>query len=202
MPSTLVIDAHPHEHSFVADLARRYTDAHGDARLLALRDLDFDLHMRFGHVREMPIEPDLAEARTAIRDAAHLTILTPVWWRSVPALLKGFLDRALLPGEDYRYTAQGLPEGLLGGRTGRVVATADTPAALSWVLPDTRLRALRSGTLKFCGISPVQFDYLGSVRTSTPQRREAWLRQVASAAESDALASGARQRPDVAAAVR
>lgn len=113
-------------------------------------------------------------------------IVTPVWWRSVPALLKGFLDRALLPQEDYRYRDNGLPEGLLTGRTARVVATADTPAALSWLLPDTRLRTLRRGTLRFCGIVPRHFDYLAPVRHSTPEKRRAWIDQMADDARTDA----------------
>lgn len=101
--SALVIDAHPNPASLTAALASAYADGHGDARLLALRDLDFDVHMRFGYTQRMPIEPDLADARQAIRDADHVVIATPVWWRSTPALLKGFLDRALLPQQDYRY---------------------------------------------------------------------------------------------------
>lgn len=110
--SALVIDAHPNPDSLISALAAAYASAHDDARLLALRDLEFDVHMRYGYTKRMQIEPDLADARQAIRDADHIVIATPVWWRSVPALLKGFLDRALLPQEDYRYKGQ-LPEGLL-----------------------------------------------------------------------------------------
>ena len=101
--SALVIDAHPNPDSLISALAAAYASAHDDARLLALRDLEFDVHMRYGYTKRMQIEPDLADARQAIRDADHIVIATPVWWRSVPALLKGGLDRALLPQEDYRY---------------------------------------------------------------------------------------------------
>lgn len=186
MASALVIDGHPNPDSLCAAMARAYATAHGDARLLPLRDLDLDIHMRYGYTRTVPIEADLADARQSIRDAAHIVVVTPVWWRSVPALLKGFLDRALLPREDYRYKDNGLPEGLLAGRSGRVIATTDTPPALSWVMPDTRLRSLRRGTLRFCGIAPVRFDLYGAVRTSTPERRADWLDQIAASARADA----------------
>lgn len=192
MSSTLVLDAHPNPDSFCAALSRSYAEAHPDARLLPLRDLEFDVHLRYGYTQRMPIEPDLAQARAAIREASHLVVVTPVWWRSVPALLKGFLDRALLPQEDYRYKDNGFPEGLLTGRTGRVVATADTPPALSYVMPDTRLATLRNGTLKFCGISPVAFDYLGPVKTSDPAKRQAWLELVAARARLDGQRPAAR----------
>ena len=186
MSQTLVLDAHPNPASLCAALAETYAGAHPAARLIALRDLDFDLHMRHGYTRRMEIEPDLAAARAAVREAAHLVVVTPVWWRSVPALLKGFFDRALLPQEEYRYRDNGFPQGLLAGRTARVVATADTPAALSWLLPDTRLRTLRRGTLGFCGIKPRRFDYLAPVSHSTPEQRQAWLERMVTAARDDA----------------
>jgi NAD(P)H dehydrogenase (quinone) len=189
MPA-LVIDAHPNPDSLTAALASAYADGHGDARVLPLRELDFDVHMRFGYTRRMPIEPDLADARQAIRDADHVVIATPVWWRSTPALLKGFLDRALLPKEDYRYRGVA-PEGLLAGRTGRIIATSDTPPWLAALLPDTRLDQLRSGTLGLVGIRPVRMRRLGPVRTSTAERRAAWLAQVAADGARDA-ARGAR----------
>lgn len=191
MSTTLVIDGHPNAGSLCAALATAYAGAHEDARLLALRDLDFDVHMRFGYTQRMPIEPDLAGARQAVRDARHVVVVTPVWWRSVPALLKGFLDRALLPQEDYRYTDKGLPEGLLKGRTGRIIATADTPVVLQPLMPDTRLRSLSHGTLRLCGISPVEVTRFAPVNKSTPAKRQAWLREVERLGARDAARLGA-----------
>ncbi len=185
--TAVVIDGHPNPDSLCTAIASRYAAAYGDARLLTLRDLDFDVHMRFGYTRRMPIEPDLTDARQAIRDASHVVVVTPVWWRSTPALLKGFLDRALLPQEDFRYNDHGMPEGLLKGRSGRVIATSDTPGWLSHALPDTRLRQLRRGTLAFCGIKPVAFTFFGSVRTTTPETRAGWLDEVARLARKDAI---------------
>lgn len=191
--SALIIDGHPNPESFCAGIARTYAEAYAatgaPARLLAVRDLEFDVHMRYGYTKRMPIEPDLADARAAIREASHLVVVTPVWWRSTPALLKGFLDRALLPKEDFRYNEQDRPEGLLTGRSGRVIATADTPATLSYLLPDSRLKQLRNGTLGFCGIKPLAFTFLGSVKNSTPERRQQWLDDLAETARQDARRS-------------
>ena len=186
MSTTLVIDGHPNPESLCAALARAYVAGNPDARLLALRDLDFDVHMRFGYTRRMPVEPDLAEARAAIREAAHLVVVTPVWWRSTPALLKGFLDRALLPQEDYRYSKHGLPQGLLRGRSARAIITSDTPLPLQYVMPDTRLRSLTHGTLRFCGFGPVSVTRFAPVNHSTPERRAAWLATVEQLGAADA----------------
>ncbi|WP_375001834.1 NAD(P)H-dependent oxidoreductase [Aeromicrobium sp. CTD01-1L150] len=187
MSAVLVLDGHPNPDSLSAAIARTYADRCADARLLAVRDLDFDGHMRFGYTQQMPIEPDLAKARRAIREAQHLVVTTPVWWRSTPAMLKGFLDRALLPKEDYQYTKRGLPEGLLTGRSARVFITADTPRALQPMMPDSRLRSLTHGTLAFCGFKPVRVTRFAPVKGSTAQRREEWIATVRRLADEDTI---------------
>lgn len=42
-------------------------------------------------------------AQQAILDAQHVVFIFPTWWSSIPALLKGFVDRALLPEYAFRY---------------------------------------------------------------------------------------------------
>ena len=191
---TLVIDGHPNPDSLSAALAARYAAACDDARLLAVRDLDFDLVLHGGHRGEQTIEPDVAEALQAIRDAEHVVVVTPVWWGSVPALLKGFLDRVLAYGEAFRYTEGGMPVGLLAGRSGRLVVTSDSPR---WYLPlvgDTTVRHLRTTTLRFCGIRPVRLSRVTSVRSSTPEQRERHLERMAQAARRDGAATRAGGR--------
>lgn len=188
--TTLVIDGHPNPDSLCAALASTYAFGNPGARLVAVRDLDFDLHMRYGYTKRMAIEPDLADIRAAVREARHIVVVTPVWWRSAPALLKGFLDRALLPKEDYGYTDMGLPEGLLTGRSGRLIVTADTPVMLQPFMPDTRLRSLSHGTMRFCGIKPVEVTRFASVKSSTPEKRAEWLREVERLGARDAARLG------------
>ena len=96
-------------------LARRYADEHGDARLLVLRELDFDPINHYGYRGEQPLEPDLADALDAIFAADHITVATPTWWASTPALLKGFFDRVLLPKVTYRYRSNGEARGPIDG---------------------------------------------------------------------------------------
>ena len=120
--SALVIDGHPDARSLTAALAQRYADGHGDARVLALRDLDFDPSLRYGYRERMTLEPDLIDAKAALQTADTVVVATPLWWGSVPALLKGFFDRALLPQQEYRYTKHGLVDGLLPARHGSPAA--------------------------------------------------------------------------------
>ncbi|MCK8478171.1 NAD(P)H-dependent oxidoreductase [Microbacterium aurugineum] len=174
MPA-LVIDGHPDARSLTASLARRYADGHGDARVLALRDLDFDPHLRFGYRERMTLEPDLVDARQALHDAETIVVATPLWWGSVPAVLKGFFDRALLPQQEYRYTKLGLPEGLLPARRGRLLLLADTP----WfAVPFTGLPAqtqVARNTLRLCGVRSVRVHRMLGVKDADTATIARWL---------------------------
>ena len=193
MTTALVIDGHPDARSLTAELARRYAAAHGDARVLALRDLDFDPSLRFGYRERMTLEPDLVDARIALHEAATIAVFTPLWWGSVPAVLKGFFDRALLPQQEYRYTSLGLPEGLLGTPNGRLFLLADTP----WFLtPFTGLPAqthVARGTMRFCGIRSVRTHRMLGVKDAKPARIGGWLSRASALGRRD----GARDRATV-----
>ncbi|QIK74370.1 NAD(P)H-dependent oxidoreductase [Nocardioides piscis] len=187
MSQILVVDGHPDPDSLTAATARAYVaGADGQAILLAVRDLAFDPDLRAGYRAAQPTEPDLARARSLIEESEHITVLTPVWWGSVPAALKGFFDRALDPGWAYRYNENGRPEGLLGGRTGRLVVLADSPR---WYLPlvgDTTVKQVRRTTLEFCGIKPVAVTRFTDVRSQSEAERVAWLGRCAALGAADA----------------
>jgi len=199
MSSALIIDGHPDARSLTAELARRYATAHGDARILALRDLDFDPSLRFGYRQRMQLEPDLIDAKRALAEARTVAVFTPLWWGSVPALLKGFFDRALLPQQEYRYSKLGMPEGLLTAANGRLFLLADTP----WFLtPLTGLPAqthVARGTMKFCGIRSVRTTRMLGVKDANPQRIESWLSRAESLGRRDGLRDRSRDRSGVAA---
>ena len=192
MFTTLVIDGHPNPDSLSAAIARSYAAGHDNARLLALRDLDFDPHLRFGYRKRMEIEPDLQDARAAMHLAKRIVVVSPMWWGSVPALLKGFFDRALLPKQEYLSPARGLPKGLLRGRSGRLLLLADTPAI---ALPFTGTHAVAQvtrHTLTFCGVRPFRVHRLLGVKYRVPERIERWI------ARAERIGAAARRRDDAA----
>lgn len=191
--TALVIDGHPDPQSLTAEIARRYALGHGDARVIALRDLDFDPNMRFGYRERMPLEPDLADAKAALAAADTVVVATPLWWGSVPALLKGFFDRALLPQQEYRYTKLGLPEGLLTARRGRLLLLADTPW---YAAPFTGLPArthVARNTLRFCGIRAVRTTRMLGVKNADAAVIERWLDRAEALGRVDARRAGGTQ---------
>ncbi len=170
----LVIDAHPRADSLCQGLAAAVVDGAAkshEVRRVSLRELGFDLN----HV-DQPLEPALLRSREDILWAQHLVIVYPVWWGSMPALLKGWLDRVFQPGFAFAEREDGGWDGLLGGRSATLVATLDTPVwVFRWILRAPSIQALRAATLGFCGIGPVDVLLFSPVRSSTPARREQWL---------------------------
>ncbi len=198
MTSTLVIDGHPDHDSLTAALARQYAaGAGGNAETLTLRDLDFDPVLHAGYRTGQAVEPDLARARELIEWSEHITVLTPVWWGSIPALLKGFFDRALVIEWAFRYQENGRPQGLLAGRTGRLMVTSDSPR---WYLPfvgDTTVKHVKGRTMEFCGIKPVSLTRFTDVRNADDAKRATWLEQSRALGAADAGVRAGALTPEV-----
>lgn len=180
----LVILGHPSNDSFCGAVAERYveaaTQAGHDVRLLRLDTLDFDPVLRNGYNQVQLLEPDLIDAQNDIAWAEHLTLVYPIWWGGIPALLKGFFDRVFLPGFAFKYRkGSPFPDKLLKGRTAHLLVTMDTPPwYYRWVYRMPGLHQIRKTTLQFCGIKPLKTLTFGPVLGSKPEQREAWLKQV------------------------
>jgi putative NADPH-quinone reductase len=192
----LVFVGHPRKASLCGGLAEAYAGAAraagAEIELLYLGELVFDPILRGGYKEPTPLEPDLVAAQAAITRADRLVFVTPVWWASVPALLKGFIDRVFLPGFAFAYKkgGLGLPEQLLRGKTATVLLTMDSPPWYwRWLMRAPGERSFVKGTLEFCGIKPVRRGAFGPVRGSSEAKRAAWLAEAGAIGQRDALAS-------------
>lgn len=179
----LLILGHPSTKSFCAALAERYAqsalDAGHEVRQLRLGEMVFDPVLRDSYQQIQPLEDDLNAAQSDILWAEHLTLVYPIWWGGIPALLKGFFDRVLLPGFAFKYRkGKAFPDKLLNGRTAHLLVTMDTPPwyyRLIYRMPG--LHEVRKTTLQFCGIKPLRTLTFGPVLGSTDQQRRSWLQQ-------------------------
>lgn len=185
MPASniVIILGHPDANSFCGAIAETYrlsaSAAGHSVQLFRLGEIDFDPVLRHGYQQRQELEPGLLEIREAISAARHLVFVYPIWWGSVPALLKGFLDRVLLPGFAFRYhKGKAFPEGLLKGRSADLLVSMDTPPwYFRWFYRQPGIWQMKTTTLEFCGIRPVRVLRCGPLIGSTPVRCERWLAQ-------------------------
>lgn len=184
MKKILIIQGNPKPESLCSHLAKLYKEEAEKVghivKLLELKDLKFDLNLNVGYKSEQKLEPDLKMAQEAILDANHLVFIFPNWWSSMPAVLKGFLDRVFLPGFSFKYQENSsFPEKLLKGRSARIIITMDAPSwYYNWFNKAPGLNSLKIGTLEFCGIKPVKSTLLGPVRKAPQMRLDGFLEKV------------------------
>ena len=124
------------------------------------------------HDGDVALDPIVARYIASVDAADHLTFFFPQWWGGVPAALKSWLDRVLLTGFAYRYHPRGKGwDRMLAGRTARILTTSDSPTWWSrLVYRDASVRALKTATLWYCGVSTVGTTRISEVRHSTPER--------------------------------
>lgn len=184
MNNILIINGHPSKNSFNFALASAYykgaLESGATVNQINIADLDFEPNLRFGYTQRMELEHDLLESLEKIRAASHIVWIHPVWWGGLPALMKGFIDRLFLPGITFRYRENSLWwDKLLKGKTARIICTIDQPAwYYKLIYHNPSVNQLKKSTLEFCGISPVKVTYMGIIKTSTPEKRVAWLKKV------------------------
>ena len=177
----LVILAHPAEDSLCHALAASYVagaqQSGAEVRRLDLGRMSFDPMLRQGYRETQHMEPDLVVAQQELLWAQHLVFVYPTWWGTMPALLKGFLDRVLLPGFAFRYRRDSVWwDRLLAGRSAQLITTMDTPPwYYRWFYRQPGHEQMRRTVLEFCGIRPVRVKSFGPVRSATPGQRARWL---------------------------
>lgn len=181
--NVLVILGHPRTDSLCGALADAYgkgaREAGAEVRRLDLAVLDFDPHVHTVSPNQQALEPDIRRARDLIAWAEHLVFVYPTWWGTMPALLKGFLDRTMTPGFAFRTCEGGTGfQGMLNGRSAQLITTMDTPPLIHRLIYRQPGRnAMARATLGFCGVRPVRSLACGPVKDASLQQRQQWLGQ-------------------------
>lgn len=201
MPNCLVLNGHPLSPSFSGAIAERYSQTL-DEKGITVRRLDLagmtvpELTTRKPGQEEMT--GDVRAFWDAMEWADHVVMVHPLWWGSMPAKLKALFDISLQSGKAYRYRANAsLPQGLLAGRSARLVVTSDTPHwFMASIYANAHFRTVSNQILKFIGLKPVRISHLSVVRGATPAQLETLLARIAKAAATDAtrLKSGTSKR--------
>ncbi len=196
--NVLILDGHPDSGRLISGLLDHYEQAlpaNASIERINIRDLAFASNLQRGYAREQPWEPDLQNLAAAVNRCDHLVVGFPLWWGAEPALLKGLLDRLLVPGFAFRYHRQGMFwDRLLAGRSADVFVTMDTPPwYLRLIYADPVGHRWRRQVLGFCGFAPIRIYRFGITRRGGAAKRiSGWHHQLTRAAQS---AAGLKRAP-------
>lgn len=169
----LVINAHPYDESYVSELFRTYvnhldTNKH-QVKTIELGKMTFDPVLRYGYTKRMPVDNDIELSQNLVSWADHIVFFYPIWWTTMPALLKGWIDRVITPG--FAFNSQGFKTTKhLKGRTAQLFMTSDAPALYQRLILNSPVRLMKRHILGYCGIKVVKSDIFGMVKSAKRER--------------------------------
>ncbi|WP_334126953.1 NAD(P)H-dependent oxidoreductase [Empedobacter brevis] len=193
MKKVVVINGHPNKESFNSAIAHSYITSAlslgSQVRYIAIGELDFNPSLQFGYQQRMELEPELVKALEDIQWSEHQVWIHPVWWLGMPAIMKGFFDRAFLPGITFKHNKEGVSEGLLKGKTGRIITTAGDLSIEEYeeVYKSSGLVQLKKGILEYCGVSSIQSDFIGPLSELDEEDRKEWIEEMKNLAALDVI---------------
>ena len=98
----LVINGHLDKESYCQAIFQTIVENIDSKRheleMINLNEEEFDPVLRYGYRQRMEDDPFILRSQELIQWADHFIFVYPIWWSSMPSLLKGWIDRVFTPG--------------------------------------------------------------------------------------------------------
>jgi len=185
----VVVLAHPNDDSFCHAVAARATAGlegagHG-VHLLDLYALGVKAAMSpqehaAYHGDKPLLDPLLIEHAALVKSADALVFVYPTWWSSMPAVLKGWLERVMVPGVAFVFDAKGkVRPGLTNVRHIVGISTYGSPRAYVKFVNDNGRRTLTRALRLNTGLRTRRsWLALYAIDTATAEQRDRFLTRV------------------------
>ncbi|SFV71038.1 NAD(P)H oxidoreductase YRKL @ Putative NADPH-quinone reductase (modulator of drug activity B) @ Flavodoxin 2 [hydrothermal vent metagenome] len=174
MKNILIITAHPTAHNLSKGIAKLWKEEKEiQGHEVEIIDLYQDKALPF---LSFESQKDLAELsdiqkyyQEKITKADEIIFVYPFWWGSIPAILKNFLDSILLSGFAFKYGSNGMPEGLLKGKSVRVFSTSGAPTWLYCLngIRKSNKKIWKQTIAGFCGMKFDGYHLFGGMDTKS-----------------------------------
>ena len=186
----LVVLAHPNPDSFSHAIVDRVVCALANREhsvsVIDLYGLDYSPALARAELAAYPtsepaIDPMVIEHTRLIQECSTIVFVYPTWWSSMPAILKGWIDRTMLPGIAFSVDPQTLKlqPGLTSVRRLIGITTFGGPRLASFVVRDNGskivTRSLRAVCHRRCRTTWLR---MFNVDSSTVAQREKFLRRI------------------------
>src|SRR6516165_12251033 len=133
-----------------------------EVRRIEAARLDFPILRTQQEFQHGQMPETLVDARDAILSAQHVLVVFPLWFGTMPALLKAFFEQVMRPGVALEYREHGFPRGLLMGRSARLVVTMGMPALIyRWYFRAHGVRGLERSVPEVCRDEACPRDSVG-----------------------------------------
>lgn len=132
------------------------------------------------HSTTPQLDPLAIEHAALLQRADAVVFVYPTWWSAQPAMLKGWLEKVLVPGVGFRFDERGkVRPGLTNVRHLVGISTYGSPRRYVRAINDNGRRTITRALRMSCG-RRTRTAWLGlySIDTSTAQQRAAFLDRV------------------------
>jgi NAD(P)H dehydrogenase (quinone) len=184
----LIVYAHPNpasfSHALLEGLKATYEQAGDTVVVRDLYALGFDPVLKgedFAAMKAGELPADITTEQGHVTWADAITVIYPVWWTGLPAILKGWVDRVFLYGFAYAYGEGGV-EGLLKGKKALLVSCHGTPSEYYAEMQGAMKQTSDGGIFQFCGFEVVEHLFFGAVPSVDDATRQGYLAQAKQAA--------------------
>jgi NAD(P)H dehydrogenase (quinone) len=180
----LIITAHPSNNGFTHRIANAYykkaLELNHDVEMLDLYKSPRQGFLTFDDKQEAH---DLEETKlrnfyqAKITKADELVFVHPMWWGSMPAIMKNWIDVNFSGGFSHTYK-EGKPVPLLTAKRAKVFITSDAPSFLYWLLFKPYAVIWVFIILRFVGIKTDCVKLYGNKRKRSEEENLAFLDKV------------------------
>lgn len=169
----LIVTAHPNRDSYTRAVIDQFTKGFTESpantvEVHNLSDGEFDprfgaLDMAAFHGRGA-LSPEVIAEQDRISKADVLVLIFPVYWWSMPALMKGWIDRVFVSGWAFEESPDGKMTRLLDRLHGKVIAIggADARTYEKRGYLDAMNKQIVEGIFDYCGMKALRTDLLSS----------------------------------------
>ncbi len=176
----LIIFASPNRKGHCAEILRevlnRLDAENAEYEVLDLYKMKYNPLLSWDELYTMGnrhISKENLEIQAKIKSTDKLVFIYPVWWNSMPAVLKGFFDRVLTPSFAYKFSSSGIPRKLLKGKKAAVFITSASSSTVSFIFLRNRAKQLiKEDLLGFCGISSRVYQFGGATKLTESNKQK------------------------------
>lgn len=192
---TLIVYNHPHEGSFCSAIREAvenglrnggheyriiHLDQDGFDPVMREKDLKaFVMAGRIGEEGLEGIDPIILKYMKKLQWAEHIVMIFPIWWMTMPAMMKGFIDKVIFPGIVYKMEDGEMISMLSKLRQVTVITAMNTPQDIyKEVFGNSIEGSLIKGTFNKIGIHDIRWISLNMVKQSGDEKRWLWLDEI------------------------
>lgn len=133
---------------------------------------------RIGEPALKGVDDLVMEYKSKMEWAEHMVMIFPIWWMTMPAMTKGFIDKVIFPAIAYNMDKGRLVSRLQLKKV-TVITTMNTPADIYEKTFHNAIEGcLVNGTFRQIGIEDVEWISLNEVKQATQEQRTAWLEDI------------------------